>query len=144
MTDPEKISRLASAAMDIPSFSPASPNSGPAIARPPFAIRKTLLCSECHASSTPMPFFPTRVAFYQEARVLFSERMAGANHRRSRPSRPSLASAACCLLTSLSALYVTSPRGEESLAGVARTVIQASNEAGAMVSNGTPDSKLEP
>jgi hypothetical protein len=43
----------------------------------------------------------------------------------------------------LSALYVTSPRGEESLVGVVRTVIQASREAGTMVSNVTPDFSRE-
>ena len=141
MTDQEKISRLACAAMDVPSFPPANPN--PVIAGPPFAIRKTLLCAECHAASVPVPLFP-RVAFYQEARVLFGDRKAGTNHRRSRPrSCPSLASASCCLLASLSALYFTSPRGEETLVRVARTVIQARSDAGTMVANAAPDG-LEP
>lgn len=131
MTDQEKISRLACAAMDVPSYSPVNPH--PVIAGPPFAIRKTPLCSECHASSVTMPSFP-RVSFFQEARVLFADRRTGANHRRSRRRRPSLASAACCLLACLSALYVTSPSGEESLAGVARA-IQSGEDTGMMVSN---------
>jgi len=134
MTDQEKISRLAhAAATDVPTSSPANPH--PVIAGPPFAIRKTPLCSECHASSISMPSFP-RVAFYQEARVLLGDRHAGTNHRRLHPRRkPSLAAASCCLLCSLSALFLTSPRGEESLVGVARMVIQASDDAGMMASN---------
>jgi hypothetical protein len=138
MTDQDKISRLADAAATRVSpwlFS----NPEPAIARPPFAIRKTL-CSQCHMDDMPLPFFP-RVAFYQEARVLLGERSrTGLNHRRSRPQRrPSLAAASCCLLCSVSALFVTSPRGEESIAGVARTVIQASSDAGTMASNAASD-----
>ena len=83
----------------------------------------------------PLPFFP-RVAFYQEARVLFGDRMAVMNHRRLSPhSRPTLAAASCCLMCSLGALFVTSPQGEESLADVARTVIEASSDAGLMASN---------
>ena len=142
MTDQDKISRLAdAAATGVSSSLPSNPE--PAVARPPFAIRKTL-CSECHASNMPMPFFP-RVAFYQEARVLLGDRSkTGKNHKRSRSSRrPPLVSATCCLLVSLCALYVTSPRGEESLVGVARTVIQASSEAGVMVANAA-SAKLEP
>lgn len=138
MIDQEKISRLAyAAATGVSSSLPSNPS--PVIARPPFAIRKTL-CSECHASNLPMPSFP-RVAFYQEARVLLGGHKTGTNHRRSRPhSLPSLASALCCLLCSLSALFLTSPRGEESLVTVARNVIQASSDTGMMASNATSES----
>ena len=137
MTDQEKISRLANAPAT--RVSPwLMPDARQVIAQPPFAIRKTL-CAECHASNLPMPSFP-RVAFYQEARVLLGERKAGANHRRLRAQRrPSLAAASCCLLCSVSALLFNSPRGEESLASVVRTVIQASNEAGMMASNAASD-----
>jgi hypothetical protein len=132
MTDQEKISRLANAAAT--RVSPwLMPDSRQVIPQPPFAIRKTL-CAECHASNLPMPSFP-RVAFYQEARVLLGDRKTGANHRRLRPRRrPPLAAATCCLLSCMSALFFNSPRGEESLTSVARTVIQASNEAGMMAS----------
>ena len=142
MTDQDKISRLAhAAATDVPSSSPANPH--PVIAGPPFAIRKTPLCSECHASSISMPSFP-RVAFYQEARVLLGDRQTGRNHRRPQSRRrPPLVAAACCLLCSLGALFVTSPRGEESLVTALRTVIQDSNNADSMVSNATPGG-LEP
>ncbi|MEK7950094.1 hypothetical protein [Luteolibacter soli] len=135
MTDQEKISRLASAATESPSSFPSNPS--PIVVGPPFAIRKTL-CSDCHASEMPLPFFP-RVAFYQEARVMLGDRKTGPNHRRLRPhQRPTLAAASCCLMCSLSALFVTSPRGEESLTAVARNVIQASSDAGMMVSNSAP------
>ena len=138
MTDQEKISRLASAATGSPSSFPS--NTSPVVVGRPFAIRKTLLCSEYHASGTPMPFLP-RVAFYQEVRVLLGNRTAGPNHRRMRQySRRTLASASCCLMCSLSALFATSPGGEESLAIAARNMIEASNDVGSLASNAVFDS----
>lgn len=141
MTDQEKISRLASAAAGSPSSFPSKPTpaASSVVVGRPFAIRKTPLCSDCHASSMPVPFFP-RVAFYQEVRVLLGDRKSGTNHRRLKPySRPTLASASCCLLCSLGALFFTSPQGEESLVAVARDVIQASNDVGMMASNAVSD-----
>jgi hypothetical protein len=136
MTTQEQIRRLARAAADTPSFSRAtiSPVAShhPVVAGPPFAIRKTPLGT---ARPPERPRLRSRVGLHQEARMLFLDREDRTNHRRSSRSKPTLAAAVCCLLTSLGALYFNSSQGEETLAGVARAVIQAGDEARMMTSN---------
>lgn len=136
MTTQEKIRRLASEVLDVPEFPRSTPH--PVIAGPPFAIRKTPLCSECAANTPIHLMVPAKVAFYQEARTLFMERSRRTNHRRR--TRPSLARAVvACLLATTSAVLATLPQVEDSLADMVPVLIELGGDAKAMVSGTQQD-----
>ena len=138
MTTQEKIRRLASSVMDVPSMTPMA--SHPVIAGPPFAIRKVPfrvpLAAEKREHPVPVATFRSqvspKVARDQEARALISKVPARRNRRR---TRPPLALAVCGLLATSAAQWANTPRGEETMVAMVPAMLGRAGDGSMMASH---------